>query len=520
MSSPHATRRSADGGGPGDTGRLGDAGGPGERRRVGDTGGPGERRRVGGLAGGVTLGLASGLATALGYLFTAVLARSFTASDYGALVALLGAGLIGTIPAAGLQYVVARRTVGLALPPGRNDGPSLRLSALAGLGLLVAGIAVAVPAESWLHLDGAQPMIALAVSLIPLTLAGTFQGALLGHRRFAALGSLYVVAALARLVAGAVTALAGWGVTGAFWALAVAAVASTAVGWLLTGPRSWHPAGAGAGALTREVLQACSTVAGILVLTNTDVLLARHYLDPETSGTYGVASLFAKAILWGSQFVAQAAYPALAAAEGRHRLLLRTLTATAGLGLLGVAGTAAVGHPLVRIATGSGYGASTGMLVAFAVLGTAWAVTQVLLLAAVAIGDKRPSRLLWGLIAVEAVVVAAGPHHSPAKILTVCTVAVLLFAVVIGALEWTARPGGAPAPVPVAATDPAATPIPLPTTDPTPTATAPAGPAADRAEAPAAEAPAAGRTEAPPAGRTEAPATGGPAPTQPPTAAG
>jgi hypothetical protein len=33
-------------------------------------------RRSGGLAGGVTLGLASGLATALGYLFTAVLARS------------------------------------------------------------------------------------------------------------------------------------------------------------------------------------------------------------------------------------------------------------------------------------------------------------------------------------------------------------------------------------------------------------------------------------------------------------
>jgi O-antigen/teichoic acid export membrane protein len=408
------------------------------------SGSDGGRRQVGGLAGGVTLGLASGLATALGYLFTAVLARSFTASDYGALVALLGAGLIGTIPAAGLQYVVARRTVALALPPGRNDGPSLGLSALAGIGLLVVGVAVAVPARSWLHLDGVQPMIALAVSLIPLTLAGTFQGALLGHRRFAALGGLYVVAALTRLGAGAATALAGWGVSGAFWALAVAAALSTGVGWLLTGPRSWHPAGAGTGALTREVLQACSTVAGILVLTNTDVLLARHYLDAETSGAYGVASLFAKAILWGSQFVVQAAYPALAAAEGRRRLLLRTLAATAGLGLIGIAGTAVLGHQLVKVATGSGYGVSTGILVAFALLGTVWAVTQVLLLAAVAVGDRRPSRLLWGLIAVEAVVVAVGPHRSAAEILAVCTVAVLLFALLIGTLEWT-RPAGAPA---------------------------------------------------------------------------
>ncbi|HST65138.1 MAG TPA: hypothetical protein VLM05_08110, partial [Mycobacteriales bacterium] len=196
-------------------------------------------------------------------------------------------------------------------------------------------------------------------------------------------------------------------------------------------------------------------------------LLARHYLDAETSGAYGVASLFAKAILWGSQFVAQAAYPALAAAEGRHRLLVRTLAATAGLGLVGIGGTAVLGHQLVRVATGSGYGLSTGMLVAFALLGMTWSVTQVLLLAAVAVGDRRPSRLLWGLIAVEAAVVAAGPHHSPAEILTVCTVAVLLFAVLIAVLEWTARTAP-PAPVPVVATDPAATPVPLPTTEPAP----------------------------------------------------
>jgi O-antigen/teichoic acid export membrane protein len=428
------------------------------------------RRRSGGLTAGVTLGLASAAATALGYLFTAVLARSFTVDDYGALVALLGAGLIGTIPAAGLQYVVARRTVALGLPPGRNDGPSLRLSGLAGIGLLVVGAAVAVPARSWLHLDGAQPMLALAVSLVPLTLAGAFQGALLGHRRFAALGSMYVASALTRLAAGVLTALAGWGVTGAFWALAGAAVLSTGFGWLLTGPRSWLPAGTRTAALTREVLQACSTVAGILVLTNTDVLLARHYLDAETSGAYGVASLFAKVMLWGSQFVAQAAYPALAAAEGRRRLLLRTLSATAALGLLGIAGTAVAGHQLVRLATGSGYGVSTRMLVAFAVLGTAWSVTQVLLLAAVAVGDRRPSRLLWGLIAAEAAVVAIGPHDSPSQILTVCTVAVLFFGALIAALEWTARPDGAPAPVPVSAADPAPPPGPLSTGAPDPVA--------------------------------------------------
>lgn len=428
-----------------------------------------------GLAGGVVLGLASALATALGYVFTVVLARSFTPADYGALVALLGAGLIGTIPAAGFQYVVARRTVALRLPPGRNDGPALRLAAVAAIGLLVLGAAVAPVARAWLHLHGVQPVLVLAVALVPLTLAGAFQGALLGHRRFAALGAVYVVSALARLVGGAVTALAGWGLTGAFGTLAVAAVASTAFGWLLTGPRSWRPTGDPAGdppgALARDVLQACSTVAGIIVLTNTDVLLARHYLDAETSGTYGVASLFAKAVLWGSQFVAQAAYPALARAEGRHRLLLRTLAATAGIGLLGVAFTAVAGGQVVRLVTGdASYGVTTRMVTAFALLGLGWSLAQVLLLAAVAVGDRRPGRLLWGLIAVEAAVVAVGRHGSANQILLACTVVVAVFVAVVSVLEWTASPAAGAAPP-----EPVPVPVPQPVPAAGPTAPAPLG---------------------------------------------
>ena len=408
-----------------------------------------------GLAGGAVLGLASALATALGYLFTVVLARSFSAGDYGALVALLGAGLIGTIPAAGFQYVVARRTVGLGLPAGRNDGPALRLAAAAGLGLLVVLAAVSPVARAYLHLHGVGPVLALAAALVPLTVAGAFQGALLGHRRFAALGAVFVVSALARLAGGVATALAGWGVTGALVTLAVAAVLSTAFAGLLTGPGSWGPIGTErAGGLARSTLQACSTVAGIMVLTNIDLLLARHYLDADASGAYGVASLFAKAVVWGSQFVAQAAYPALARAQGRRRLLLRTLAATAGIGLLAVGFTALAGDLVVRVVTGTdSYGDATGLVTKFALLGLAWSLAQVLLLAAVAVGDRRPGRLLWGLIAAEAAVVAAGLHSSPGEILSVCTVAVVAFIAVVGVLEWSARPTGpapdaVPAPVP------------------------------------------------------------------------
>ena len=59
---------------------------------------------------GVLLGVATVLSNALGYGLTVLLTRSYGPSEYGALGALLGVGLIAGIPAGALQYVLARRT--------------------------------------------------------------------------------------------------------------------------------------------------------------------------------------------------------------------------------------------------------------------------------------------------------------------------------------------------------------------------------------------------------------------------
>lgn len=419
---------------------------PGAHRRPGRAG---RSARLGrSTRGGLALGVASVLSNALGYAFTVVLARSFGPADYGALVALLGAGLIGTIPASGLQYVVARRTVALGLAPGRNDGATLALAAGTGAALLLAAAAVSPLARSYLHLSGVGPVLALGATLVPMTLAGAVQGALLGHGRFTALGTVYVVSATGRFAAGALTVVLGWGVTGAMALLAAAAVLTTGFAWLLAGPGTWRGGDRlrPERALAGDVARACSAVAGIIVLSNVDVLLARHYLDPETSGAYGVASLFAKAVLWGAQFVAQAAYPALARSEGRRRLLGRTLAASAGIGMVGVALTAVAAGPVVRAVTGQGdYGEAARLAPWFALLGLGWTLAQALLLAAVAAGDRRPGRLLWAAIAVEAGAVALLLHHSPGQILAACLVTVAGY--IAGTAVLDRLPSRAAAPV-------------------------------------------------------------------------
>jgi O-antigen/teichoic acid export membrane protein len=408
--------------------------------------------------GGLVLGLGTGISTALGYAFTAVLARSFGPAEYGALVALLGAGLIGTIPASGLQYVVARRTVSLGLPAGRNDGPTLLLSGVTGVALCLLVALTSPITKDYLHLASVGPVLALGVTLIPLTVSGALQGGLLGHHRLGALSTLMVLTAVARFAGGALTAALGWDVTGAMGTLAAAAVVTAVVGYALTGPESWGARSWGASvrgarvalrvekALAGDVARACSAVAGITVLTNVDLLLARHYLPADVSGAYGVASLFAKAMLWGTQFVAQAAFPALARPERARRLLAQAVAGTAAIGAVGVLLTVVAAGPVVRVATGqASYGEAARLAPWFALLGLGWALAQVLLLAAVAAGERTAGRILWLVITAEAAAIAFALHGSAGEILAACLISVGWYALAAALLARSAagRPAGA-----------------------------------------------------------------------------
>lgn len=382
-------------------------------------------RRVASLArGGVALGVAAVLANALGYGFTVVLAHGFGPAEYGALGALLGAGLIGAIPSGGLQYVLARRTAARRLGPDRNEPAGLVLSVGVGIVLAVAMMALAPAAAAFFHLESAWPAVWLGVMLVPYTISGALLGGLLGHERYVAFGTAQVLMAVGRFGAGVAAALAGFSVTGALGALAVATAVTCVVVYWMTGPRSWRAGGdpVRVGALAGDLARSCSAIAGIAVLSNLDLLLARHYLPRDVSGTYALASLFAKVCLWGAQFVPTLVFARLARGDRQRGLLLRAAVVTAMVGGLAVIGTAAAAGPIIRTIAGADadYAGAVGLAVPFALLGTMWALVQLALLAAVAAGDPRPGRLMWLMLAVEAAAIAFGPHGSPGAILATC----------------------------------------------------------------------------------------------------
>ena len=400
---------------------------------------------------GVLLGAASVLSTALGYGLTVLLTRSYGPAEYGALGALLGVGLIGGIPAGALQYVLARRTASAGLPAGANERAGLRLAVTVGTVLGGLVIVLSPVADAFFHLGSPWPALWLGVMLLPYSVQGAMLGGLLGHERYAAFAAGQVLTAVARFAAGVLTALLTLSVAGAMAALAVGTFAAAAGLWWLSGPASWTVPGRSRDLLA-DLARACSAIAGVIVLSNVDLLLARHFLSPAESGAYALAALFGKACLWGAQFVPALVFPRLARDGSGRGLLLRSAAAAGGVGLAGILAAAVAAGPVVRAIAGDdpGYAEAVALAVPFAVLGTLWALVQLALLAAVAGGDPGPGRLLWVVVAVEALIITVGPHDSPAAILAVGLVCTSVLAVAVTLLVLRDRiPTGSLDPAPL-----------------------------------------------------------------------
>lgn len=366
----------------------------------------------------VLLGVSTTTANLLGYAFAIVLSRSLGPADFGALAALLAAGLIGSIPGVALQLAVARSAA--TGSEAAEVTRWLRIALATGVLLMLATWVLAPIAESYLSLPDPAPVLWLGVVLFPTTLTGAFQGRLLGREQHERLSASYVSVAGLRFVSGAVAAWLGWSIAGALAGAAVASAAALAVTAALAGVPRASGGGAGSAALVRELLGAASSTAAIFVLTNVDIVLARHYLPPGESGHYAVGSLFTKAAFWGPHFLAVLAYPRLARRRARRRALVAALALTVAIGLMAVVGSSLVARRLIEVTAGPDYADIAPLAAAFALLGLLMAVLQLMVYSGLARRHRVTEAVVWFGIVAEVGLVASRFHASPGGILAAC----------------------------------------------------------------------------------------------------
>lgn len=372
---------------------------------------------------GALLGISMGMANALGYVVVMLLSRPLGPAEFGGYTALSTYGVLLAIPAGVFQVVVARRLAG---DDPEQPTSALRPAVFIGLTGCVFTALISPALAHWFHLPSSLTAVLLGGMVLPMMLTGCFQGILLGRGRLRALSALYLVNGATRVVAAAVSAVLGANVTGVFAAMLVAAAATTGFGaWLCRTDLAILPRTA---RLAGELVRSNSTLAAYFGLTNVDMLLARHFLSPHESGGYALASTFARAICWGTQFVALIIVPRMQGSRPT-RTLLRASGIVAAIGAAGLGVVAISPRTWITVAGGADYAQFGQLALWCVVLGIVWALAQVWLFSEMG-GNGGPLGLLtWAVIAAEIAAIAGHWHQSPTQIVAVCMTGALIVAV-------------------------------------------------------------------------------------------
>jgi glycosyltransferase involved in cell wall biosynthesis/O-antigen/teichoic acid export membrane protein len=307
--------------------------------------------RAGGLAAAVIV------SNVIALVFTVVFARLLGAGGYGSLAALLSAFIILMVPGSALQIAVAREIS--AAGPGGGAGVRHWISRIALGAVLVAIVAVALRdvLGAVLNVDQVWAAAAVPVCAFLWMIVSVERGALQGYRRYRVVAGSIVGEALARLAFGVVLVLAGLDVTGAFLAtpLALAAIAL-----LLARPLAQElPERRDRRPLLDLLAGAWIPVIGLTLLfalQEVHVIVVKHEVSDELAGSYGVAAVAAKAIIWvavglGMYLLPEAARRSHEGIDPRP-VLMRTLTLIALAALPMVALYAVAAEPLLRTVFG------------------------------------------------------------------------------------------------------------------------------------------------------------------------
>ena len=360
-------------------------------------------------------GRAAGLAASviasnvIALAFTVVFARVLGASDYGSLAALLSAFIILMVPGSALQIAVARDVSTAAASGDGNAGAGVRR----WLGhLLMATVVVALLAIPLRHVFAAILNVEedWAAAAVPLTamlwmVVSVERGALQGLQRYRLVGWSIIGESGARLAFALLLVAVGLSVTGAFLGSVLALVV---VGLLLAVPL-FRQVPHGEGTQLRDLLAgAWVPVIGLMLLFGLQelhVIVVKHEADGDAAGSYAVAAVAAKAIIWVAVGLGMYLLPEAArrvrGGEDARPILLRTLALIAAAAVPMVLIYAVAAKPLLGAVFGDDLTGAAGALpwlgLAMALLACAYLAVQYLL----AIGKRSFIGILAAAAAVE-----------------------------------------------------------------------------------------------------------------------
>ncbi|HWV25592.1 MAG TPA: polysaccharide biosynthesis protein [Aeromicrobium sp.] len=346
------------------------------------------------LTGGALIAGAMMISNVAVYGFSVAAARMLLPAELGAVTALLGLLLMGSVLSLGLQAATARR---IAVDPDHRDDicrTTVRVVLVAGclMGAIVAASTfVLSPA---LKLGSPWAVVLCGVVLLPLTVMGAAAGIAQGTGRWRTLAAIYVANGAGRFVGGVVALMINPSAPSAMIGIAVGALLPVLAGWPVLRGHVGGSSQVSSRPFVREAVLGSHTLLAFFVLSNLDVLIARNLFEEHTSGLYAAGVILAKAALFTPQFVSVVLFPDLARATDRSTRT-RALAAVAGIGAVTVLGTFALSSVALALVGGDQYVAIQDRLWLFALSGAMLSIVHLLVFDALARHRHGVGLALW-----------------------------------------------------------------------------------------------------------------------------
>jgi len=249
--------------------------------------------------------LAMGFANFLNLVFHLFMVRNLSTVDYGILNSLLAVFMVISVPAATIQTVIAKFASHFkAINRSKNASFLIRHLGKRVILLSLILFLIFVIARNYLagflKIPGSVFILLLGASLSMAVIVPVCLGGLQGFQKFNFLGLNIIIGTAIKLILGVCLVLFGFKIIGALVALILAGFSELLLSYIFLKPslgtehiEPMH---------LREIYKFFYPVAlahlCFVALTNTDIILVKHFFSPSEAGQYSVASLAGKIILF------------------------------------------------------------------------------------------------------------------------------------------------------------------------------------------------------------------------------
>jgi O-antigen/teichoic acid export membrane protein len=390
---------------------------------------PAERQTT--VSGGALVAGGMVLMNVLAYGFTVLGAWLLVPREFGALTALLGIVLVGSVASLGLQATAARR---LAVTPEHRDeivAAVARVTLLVGVSMALLVALSSLVLTPLLRLDDYRLVVVCGLTMVPLAFMGAEMGIAQGTRSWRTLTAIYLANGVGRVGGGGLGLLVSPTPLGAICGVLVGQAVPALVGLPLLRA---HGRGAWVSrrVLLREAILGTQALAAYFALSNLDSLIARNRFDEHEAGLYASGLILAKAAVFFPQFVSVVVFADLAEGGGR-RARLRAVGMVAGLGTLATAATALLPGLALVLVGGDQYAEIQDRLWLFALAGSVLAVVHLLLFDALARHAHGVTVMVWAAVGVLVVGAYALDVHVTGLVTLVAATAAVLAVALWGA---------------------------------------------------------------------------------------